>query len=997
MSFLGDVASGFTEPVRDVLGAGAVAVGADPEKTRKFLSLENPSQDIWTEIEHHPGKIIGELASYAFLPLRLFGTARGAAKVAAKTFAGKKAKRVAATALDTANQAATLGVYGTIEDTASNIVHQKPVHPLDDFLNTALFTGALSTVLHGAVLGGRKIKDKAKRSEWVKQFLIDANLDKAFAKHFARMGEADQIQAAKALKAKAADMFDTLHKAKENILPEATIGATHQTPIGNIEEVAYRKRQFEPLPPDTSVRHGFTEDGQYIGSVSGRPSDEYAQAARKRIATAQDDAEFHQANVSQASHDIKSAIWEAVPDPARREAIGRALEGEKVALSDSEKLVLAELKKIFGESGQLLLKEGLIQGLRKDYLPHYIERTDGPLDEAGYQLLLKMVDHYKKTGLAPTEEEVQKLKERVAEEIRKHTIKGKHTSFFTQHGFERKIDLPLSKIEEATGGRYRPVTMDVAELTHLYLTDIARAITARNVLKQVPRRLVSLRPKHDYIPLKAPTVVKSAFSKREREAAGNEDTLYVHPELHPTLKLIYEPKDIPTILQAAEIANTAAKRVAIYGTLFHFNALAESALMAGAGAFGAALKGAGAGYLISGGNPIGALVGIGMGTAAHVIVRTKDITKALYNSDEISKEARRYASRYIDLRPPKDVGNDIFYRSLHSLQDIVDKYAPSATLKGKLKKGAKVVNGVNKSIDILMWHRLMSGAKLITFYKELEARLERNLKLPAEQRKTQDEIAREVGQFVNDAFGGQNWRRLAEQVESKWARRWASAMASENGQTFSQLAVFAPDWTTSNIRIIAKAFPGIERDPERRRMYQKYALRAAIYWAIVANAIQYMLTGTLAVDNEDLLRIELGDGRHVTFSKQLEEPFKWVTNPLHEAAVKQSQLAKAIEEQVLNREFIGGGRNTPHITHDDDGIFVATGKRLKVIGEHYAPIFIQDIGRNGPEGVYGFFGHPIYGRIRYGFKKANGDIDTDSDNDNITSNAARKVIERMRA
>jgi hypothetical protein len=35
-----------------------------------------------------------------------------------------------------------------------------------------------------------------------------------------------------------------------------------------------------------------------------------------------------------------------------------------------------------------------------------------------------------------------------------------------------------------------------------------------------------------------------------------------------------------------------------------------------------------------------------------------------------------------------------------------------------------------------------------------------------------------------------------------------------------QLLMFAPDWTISNIRIIAKSLPAFEPDPMARRMYQ---------------------------------------------------------------------------------------------------------------------------------------------------------------------------------
>ncbi|RMH12600.1 MAG: hypothetical protein D6698_15150 [Gammaproteobacteria bacterium] len=332
-----------------------------------------------------------------------------------------------------------------------------------------------------------------------------------------------------------------------------------------------------------------------------------------------------------------------------------------------------------------------------------------------------------------------------------------------------------------------------------------------------------------------------------------------------------------------------------------------------------------------------------------------------------------YALRYVEIKPPRDIGNDEIYSGLASLQGIVDKYMPESIAKGAMKKGMSTATKINKAIDVLMWYRLMAGAKLIVFERELEKAIIANSKLPLEKQKSQHELAKMAGQFVNDAFGGQNWRRLAENVDNAFGRKWAAAMASENGMKWANLVMFAPDWTVSNLRVLAKVFPGIEKDPIARKMYQRYALRAAIYYATIGAGIQMMLTGKPIWENDDPTKLDLGDGRTMTFSKQVMEPFHWVKNPIHEATVKQSSLLKGIEEQVLNKEYIGG-RAGP-ITTEDDPVFTAAGKRLKIAGQHFAPIFVQDIGRNGPEGVYGFFGHPIYGHIRYGFKKANGELE----------------------
>jgi len=520
-------------------------------------------------------------------------------------------------------------------------------------------------------------------------------------------------------------------------------------------------------------------------------------------------------------------------------------------------------------------------------------------------------------------------------------------------------------------------------LFSLYSLQVGHATAMRNVFNTLDKKVISHEPVEGWTATNYGQVSKEMQDRGfgpigHKGKAVYQDTWYVHPDYKPSLDLLFQQKDMNNAMKAVVFANFASKRALILGSLFHFNSMAESALFAGAGGIGAVAKGAGAGFLISGGNPLGAAVGAGLGAGAHVLVSTKNIAAQLRGGEY--GDIYDFATRYVDIKPPRDAGTDEFYNGLSSVQGLIDKYVPTNTAKGLLKRGTKAVGGVNKVIDVLMWHRLMSGAKIVTFQRNLERLLEKNMQLPAAEQRSQDELAKLAGQFANDAFGGQNWQKLAEGVDNAFGRRIAAAMASPNGQKWANLIMFAPDWTISNLRIIGKAFPGINKDKLSRQMYQRYATRAAIYYMLMGTAIQMSLTGRPIWENDDPTRLDLGDGRTMTFSKQLMEPFKWITNPTHEAVVKQSGLLKYGEELATNRQYIGGGNGTPAIYHDDDTPLERVGETLKVTGKHFAPIFVQDINRNGMEGVYGFFGHPIYGHIRHGFKNADGKIKESEDN-----------------
>ena len=204
-----------------------------------------------------------------------------------------------------------------------------------------------------------------------------------------------------------------------------------------------------------------------------------------------------------------------------------------------------------------------------------------------------------------------------------------------------------------------------------------------------------------------------------------------------------------------------------------------------------------------------------------------------------------------------------------------------------------------------------------------------------------------------------------------------------------QLLLFAPDWTISNIRIIAKSLPLFESDPGLRRMYQYYFARAALTYATIGSALNYIFSGHSILENTDPTRIDLGDGEVLTFSKQLMEPFHWITAPQSTALKKIGSLPRTAIEVLTNKQYLTT-KWSPNMTKKDDE---AIEKGLKIgghVGMRFLPIWLQQASKSIAEGlqrdglsldlasdtavdfVLGQLGHPRYKGPRYTQYKTKG-------------------------
>ena len=176
-----------------------------------------------------------------------------------------------------------------------------------------------------------------------------------------------------------------------------------------------------------------------------------------------------------------------------------------------------------------------------------------------------------------------------------------------------------------------------------------------------------------------------------------------------------------------------------------------------------------------------------------------------------------------------------------------------------------------------------------------------------------------------------------------------------------QLLMFAPDWTIANVRILTKALPGMSKSKLQSGLHKRYALRGALYFATVANGINYMMTGKPIWENKEPTRVDLGDGRTMTFSKQFVEPFHWATQPGKTFVNKMGVIPRGVLEQALAKKWISPRYSPPMFDKDATKGEKAIA-RAKHVGSKFVPIFVQQIYAQGPSGVAGFLGHPIYGK-----------------------------------
>lgn len=638
-----------------------------------------------------------------------------------------------------------------------------------------------------------------------------------------------------------------------------------------------------------------------------------------------------------SSWQVKQAIMQDVPDIKRREAITHWLEGDtSIKLTAKEHTVANQVRGIFDKLGQEGRDANVLESFLDDYVPHFWRQ-----------------------GGKPKSEIIQTLSD---------SAQGAGMGTKTSHAKQRVIPT----LREGLDAGLEAQTLDIAEIVKMYDDSLYRTIR-NNQLAQVLREQISPdgtpliiaaggRPstaKESAAAARRIAIARDRLTRIEARVAnglsGNVDRAreavrraeqaatpapgdyvpinhrqfageLVHPDIAPSLNFIYQSSDPNVIFRGVSALNFAMKRSLVSMSMFHANALLESMVYAG----------------VSPTKIVPALNQLAHGSAGDVV--------------DVALRAG------LKIGVIEDMGSDVFYAALGDLQRVMDDILP--VVGGAPVRG---VERLNKVVDKVMWDKIATGGKLATFANEMEKAL---LNSAAQHAKDpvknplvpKEQLAAEVAEYVNDAFGGLNWRRIAEGTKTRLGRDLAMAAFNPASRKWMQLAVFAPDWTIANIRVLLKAIPGQARNKRVARLHQYYAARGAAFFATAGSAINMLYTGRPIWTNADPTTVDMGDGRRMTFSKQFVEPWHWLTEPGQTAINKMGILPKTALELSKGVKFFSGRSSDPPLYADDADFWEKRFAEAGLIGKKFTPIFAQQVADQGVSGIAGFLGHPIYGK-----------------------------------
>jgi hypothetical protein len=313
------------------------------------------------------------------------------------------------------------------------------------------------------------------------------------------------------------------------------------------------------------------------------------------------------------------------------------------------------------------------------------------------------------------------------------------------------------------------------------------------------------------------------------------------------------------------------------------------------------------------------------------------------------------------------------------------------TVRNILSKGPlKPLGKLQDTIDRWTWDYLHDYSKIFTYLTKKERLMKTH---------SIEEASRKAAEFVNHAYGGQNWTAMAIKFQQKaleagdspkgWLYNLGAVLTAPARRKNSNLFLFSPDWTVSNINIVfkglgysknlaTKLIKGKKLNPKEVAEWGMYAsyMRNAL---VATSALAYMMHSIFAEDDSELDlqefwlkgRLDLGNGEQMVVSKQIAEPLHWLTAPFHTALNKGATLPKTVMEFFMGKKYItlkyGGGYMGPSLDRSDpvDIAEWASGKITPISASPLRSAFFGDDQPDWGDTVFrsflGAVGLPKYG------------------------------------
>jgi hypothetical protein len=518
----------------------------------------------------------------------------------------------------------------------------------------------------------------------------------------------------------------------------------------------------------------------------------------------------------------------------------------------------------------------------------------------------------------------------------------------------------LKTIEEINKKGKYDIETDPLKILSAYTHSMGKAITGSELVKGLTQS--ALLEGESKIGLIIPRTEKGSLALAKKLGYKTSD----HPALreswiHPIVKDAIEDffhVDVGTnlFMDKVLIFNNAMKRLAVSMSLFHAQALVLSGLYAGMFAPSLYTK---AGKLR--------------------MQRVRDLMNAKYIDGKFVEAslAKEFNFHGVEIGHMKTA--TLVNPGYDTIKNFFDKYLPR-------------VSKFQDKIDDLTWTKGHDQMKMYSYLLKKEQAMKTGVK--------EKEAGAMAALFVNDAFGGQNWQKLAIGFQEKalkhadspkgWLYDAMATATSPSKLKWANLGVFAPDWTVSNFRIVFRGLALGKQNAIKRlvkgqklsaaekaefAMYKSYLVRAGLVTTALAYAMHEAFADPDAeFDAEEFWitgRLDLGDGRQQVVSKQIAEGMHWLTQPMHTAWNKSASLPKMVAELTAGKEYVSfkhGALLGPKLDRGDPMAMLgyAINKATPI---SFSPS-ISAVRTGETEGMLtktlaGAAGFPIYGKKQY--------------------------------
>lgn len=505
------------------------------------------------------------------------------------------------------------------------------------------------------------------------------------------------------------------------------------------------------------------------------------------------------------------------------------------------------------------------------------------------------------------------------------------------------------------------IETDIFKILDGYTRSMTKAIVGRVIIKDIKSAKI-VHGKND---------IGLIINKGEKVAKIARDELgYVssnHPALqnvliHPTINSAIDQFFVISkggILDKILIANNAVKRTVLAQSFFHAQALFMSGVYSG--------------MYTSLLNP--------NGSGIARMRKVKQFMKAQWSPHEVATDLngkplyRRGLNGAIEVgsdgKPVKLYGeyqhqsllkelartqmgigvarnNELVLPGYRSFKNVLEKY-----------KVLKPIDKAQSFIDKATWDYMHDYSKIYTYLLMKEKMMSPKAKGIGRLKIVADDwhgLSKEdamvaAAAFTDDAFGGQSMTRIS----AEWAAlavkeadnpkgmlaAVGAAMTTPTAQKYSNLVLFSPDWTVSNIRI---AFRGMgmstkgldkvisskgkakltNKEVAELNMYLGYTARSMLATSFFAYILHKLFAGSdVDFDLAEFWltgRLGLGDSEEMVVSKQIAEPMHWIMNPLHTGLSKASVIPKTVLEALFGKEYLSLKQGTltgPNLTSGD--------------------------------------------------------------------------------